>query len=80
MPTPMYNMNPKCALRMPRWEKEAKCRKNCNNTLVLTALTTMGKYNVRAFYLYLEPNLLHGTNRITKSAIKFKVYITRSCQ
>jgi hypothetical protein len=60
MPRPMYNMNPKCALRMPRQKKEAKCRKNCSNTLVLTALTTIGKYNVRAFYLYLEPNLLHG--------------------
>jgi hypothetical protein len=47
----MYNMDPKCVWDNKVKKIEAKGRlggRNCSGTLVLPALTTMDKYNVRA--------------------------------
>jgi hypothetical protein len=47
----MYNMDPKCVWENKVKKNEAKGRpgeRNCSGTLVLPALSTMGKYNVRA--------------------------------
>ncbi len=49
----MYNMDPKCVWENKVKKNEAKGRlgeRNCSDTLVLTALTTMGKYNDRALH------------------------------
>jgi hypothetical protein len=48
----MYNMDPKCVWQKKVKKNEAKKgrlgERNCSDTLVLTASTTMGKYNDRA--------------------------------
>ncbi len=47
----MYNMGPKCVGENKVKKNETKGRMgeiNCSGTFVLPALTTMGKYNVRA--------------------------------
>jgi hypothetical protein len=47
----MYNMDPKSVWVNKVEKNEAKAslgERNCSGTLVLPALTTMGKYNVRA--------------------------------